>query len=219
MTRTLTRSAPEPAPTTVADPPTGEPERRPRPTRRRGRGGLALLAAAAAAIVALGWFGPVLLVALAPVSVTFGEGAPALAVDRFGGPEGTYVVGYEHDQAMDMHLDLANTGLVGVEVLGVELVTQEAPLLVQQATTGPEELARGADGRFTLPVRFDNCEAYHEREAMLVEHVDVQLRVAGRDVVERVPLDRTMMARSPMLWQCPDRTIDRSDDLRMGSVR
>ena len=163
--------------------------------------------------------GPGLLVDFAPASLRFGDGAPALAVDRFGGPEGTYIVGYDHDQTMERTVRLANSGLVDVEVTDIRLVTQSTPLLVPRPGVGPTSVGAGDEGPVTVAMRFDNCEAYHEREAMLVHQVDVHVQVLGRAIVERVPLDRTMMARSPMLWQCPDRTIDRSDDLRMGSVR
>lgn len=174
-----------------------------------------MAALAGAAVVV----GPGVLVDMAPASVRFGDGAPALAVDRFGGPDGTYVVGYEHEQAMTMTVTLTDTGLVGAQVTDVRLAAQASPLLVQDRPAEAGPLASGQHLRVEVPVRFDNCEAYHEREAMLVHHVDVHLRVLGRSIVERVPLDRPMMARSPMLWQCPDRSIDRSDDLRMGSVR
>lgn len=188
------------------------------PSRRRWPRALAF--AATVAIVAVAVIaGPALLVDFAPASLRFGDGAPALAVDRFGGADGTYVVGYEHDQTMEMAVRLANSGPVGAEVTDVRLVAQSKPLLVHRPGVGPISVGVGDQEQFIVPVRFDNCEAYHEREAMLVDHVDVHVRVLGRTVVERVPLDRTLMARSPMLWQCPDRTIDRSDDLRMGSVR
>lgn len=198
----------DPTPASSAPPPRG----------RRVR--VVLVLALAAAVLAGGVLaGPGLLVDLAPATVRFGDGAPALAVDQFGGPEGTYVVGYEHDQSMTVAVELTSTGLVGAEVTDVRLVTQASPLLVQEGAAEAARLGSGGSARFDVPVRFDNCEAYHEREAMLVHHVDVHLQVLGRTVVERVPLDRPMMARSPMLWQCPDRSIDRSDDLRMESVR
>ncbi len=167
--------------------------------------------------VALGvvWLAaPGALLRLAPASLQFDDGAPAAVVEGFGGPRGAYVVGYEHDAYMGVDVHLRNAGPVGVTVQDVRLQLQAAPLLVPADGTTPGVIRSGGQGKAGLQLRFDNCEAYHEREAMLVEAVEVEARVLGRTVVERVALDRPLMARSPMLWQCPDRTLDRSDDVR-----
>lgn len=165
-------------------------------------------------VVVLWAAAPGALVRLAPASLQFEDGALAAVVDGFGGPQGTYVVGYEHDASLEVDVLLHNTGPVGIAVHAVRLDLQEAPLLVPAATTVPGDVPSGAQDVAAMRLRFDNCEAYHEREAMLVEAVEVEARVLGRTVVERVVLDRPLMARSPMLWQCPGRTLDRSDDTR-----
>lgn len=165
-----------------------------------------LALAGLAAVVAAGllWaLAPGAAIRLAPVSLAFDEGAPATVVEGFEGPRGAYVVGYEHDAYLDVAVTVANGGPVPVTVSAVQLDTGGAPLLV-----GTEASSSG------LRLRFDNCEAYHEREAMVVDHAMVDLEVLGRTVRERVPLDRPLVARSPMLWQCPDRTLDRQDDVR-----
>lgn len=177
------------------------------------RGGIAAVASLVA--VAGVWLGaPGLLMRIAPVSLQFDAAAPAIAVEGFDGPAGAYVVGYEHDTYLDVDVVVHNTGPAGVVVRDVRLDLQPAPLLVPAETTAPGEVDRGQDATAGMRLRFDNCESYHEREAMVVDSVEVEARVLGRTVVERVPLDRPLMARSPMLWQCPDRTLDRDDDRR-----
>lgn len=168
-----------------------------------------------AAVVVVVWLAaPGALLRLAPASLQFEDGAPAAVVDGFGGPQGAYVVGYEHDTYMAVDVHLRNAGPVGITVHDVRLQLQAAPLLVPADSAAPGVIGSGDRGVAGVRVRFDNCEAYHEREAMLVEAVEVEARVLGRTVVEQVALDRPLMVRSPMLWQCPDRTIDRSDDRR-----
>lgn len=187
-----------------------------RPSKRaRWRRWTLAAAATLLAVLAGVWFAtPGVLLRLAPVSLQFEDGAPAAVVDRFGGPNGTYVVGYEHDAYLDVDVRLHNRGPVGIAVDDVRLDLQAAPLLVPADADVPGPMSAGERAAAGVQLRFDNCEAYHEREAMLVEAVEVEARVLGRTVIERVPLDRPLMARSPMLWQCPDRTLDRSDDLR-----
>lgn len=174
-----------------------------------------LLPIALVAVAGLAWAAaPGALLRLSPVSLTFGQDAPAAVVEGFGGPRGAYVVGYEHDAYLDVGVRVADASLVDVEVLDVRPVLQETPLLVPVGgwTAAPDDPDRGTSG--TWWVRFDNCESYHEREAMVLDRVEVEARVLGRTVVEEVALDRPLMARSPMLWQCPDRTIERGDDRR-----
>lgn len=189
--------------------------RTPRDTGRRR-----VLAAVVGLTVVLGVLGvlwlaaPGALVRLAPASLQFEDGAPAAVVEGFGGPRGAYVVGYEHDTSLDVDVVLHNAGPLGVSVQDVHLDVQAAPLLVPAGTTAPGDIRPGGQAVGSMRLRFDNCEAYHEREAMLVEVIEVEARVLGRTVVEGVALDRPLMARAPMLWQCPDRTLDRSDDPR-----
>lgn len=176
--------------------------------------------AGAVAVVLLGGLAvllaPSLLVRVAPASLRFDEPGLATAVDGFGGPAGTYVVGYEHDAYLGVGIRVANRGPVALHVHGVRLASQAAPLLVPAGTGDPVTVAPGEVAWVEVDHRFDNCEAYHEREAMLVDEVELMVEVLGRTRVEAVPLDRSLMARSPMLWQCPDRTVDREDDRRGG---
>lgn len=146
---------------------------------------------------------PGAVVRLQPVSLAFADEAPATVVEGFEGPRGAYVVGYEHDAYLDVSVSVANAGPVPVDVGAVRLDTAAAPLLVA-----------AEQGDDAIRLRFDNCEAYHEREVMVVDHALVDVAVLGRTVQRRVPLDRPLVARSPMLWQCPDRTLDRQDDVR-----
>lgn len=157
---------------------------------------------------------PGLLVRLAPVTLEFEQDAPAIAVDDFAGPAGAYVVGYEHDSYLDIDATVRNAGPAAVTVRAVRLDLQSAPLLVPAEASALGVVGPGQESSATLRMRFDNCEAYHEREAMVVRSVEVEASVLGRTVVERVALDRPLMARSPMLWQCPDRTLDRDDHRR-----
>lgn len=188
-----------------------------RRSRRRGRWrttALVVVAALALGLAGMWAVAPGLLVRVAPVSLGFRDGAPAAVVEGFSGPAGAYVVGYEHDDYLDVDVAVANAGMVPIVVDGVELDLQTAPLLVPAEAAAPGAVPAGETAAGSVRLRFDNCEAYHEREAMVVDHVVVHARVLGRAVTERVALDRPLMARSPMLWQCPDRTIERYDDRR-----
>jgi hypothetical protein len=205
--------------TTMPPRPAAPPATRPtdHPGRRRGRSRAAALVTIAGLVLvvaALWAVAPGVLLRVAPVSLGFEEGAPAAVVAGFNGPAGAYVVGYEHDDYLDVDVAVANAGVVPIVVDGVELGLQAAPLLVPAESTAPGAVAAGESARGAVRLRFDNCEAYHEREAMVVDHVLVHATVLGRTVTERVALDRPLMARSPMLWQCPDRTIERYDDRR-----
>lgn len=199
-----------PTPATAAPPPRG-------PAPSRGRRWSRVLAALAVVVLGVttswvaapGWF-----VRLAPVGLGFAPGAPASVVEGFHGAAGTYVLGYAHDQYLDVDVTVANAGVLPVTVEEVGLDLPAVPLLVPADASAPGRLAPGEAGAAGLHLRFDHCEAYHEREAMVVEHAVVRVRVLGRTVTEQVRLDRPLMARSPMLWQCPDRTIDRGDDRR-----
>ncbi len=185
------------------------------PTRRRWT--RVLGAAVGVRLVVLGgvWLAaPGLLVRLAPVTLEFGQDAPATAVDGFSGPAGAYVVGYEHDTYLDVDATVRNAGPTAVNVLAVRLDLQSVPLLVPTEASAPGVVGSGQESSASLRLRFDNCEAYHEREAMVVRSVEVEATVLGRTVVEQVALERPLMARSPMLWQCPDRTLDRDDHRR-----
>lgn len=203
-------------PDRVLDPPVVTPPAGRDDTARPHRApwaAVALLVGGVAATI-LWLAAPGLALRMAPVALAFEGGAPATVVDGLEGPQGAYVVGYEHDGYLEVELTLRNTGLVGVTVEDVTPVMQDMPLLALAEPADAVAVPAGAAATTRLRFRFDHCEAYHEREAMLVHHLEVRARVLGREVVERVALDRVLMARSPMLWQCPDRTIDRSDDLR-----
>jgi hypothetical protein len=189
------------------------------PRRPRRRWLLAGLLLGVAALLAAAWtVAPGQLTRLGPVSLGFGDDAPATVVEGFEGPAGAYVVGYEHDTYVEMTVAVPNRAPVGLEVVDVRPVLQDAPLLVPTEGWAPaaERSAAGETATGAWRLRFDNCEAYHEREAMVIDRVEVVSRVLGRLVVEEVALDRPMMVRSPMLWQCPDRTLDRQDDRRGG---
>lgn len=185
------------------------------PTKRRWMRGVGGVVGTLLVVLVSVWLAaPGLLVRLAPVTLEFGQDAPALPVDGFSGPEGAYVVGYEHDTYLDVDATVRNSGPTAVTVRAVRLDLQSAPLLVPAEATTPGVVGPGQEAAASLRLRFDNCEAYHEREAMVVRSVEVEATVLGRTVVEQVALDRPLMARSPMLWQCPDRTLDRDDDRR-----
>lgn len=189
--------------------------------RRRPRGrliALIVVVGLALGVVGLWAAAPGVLLRVAPVSLSFRDGAPASVVEGFNGPAGAYVVGYEHDAYLDVDVAVANAGVVPIVVERVELDLQTAPLLVPAEAVAPGPVPAGDTDTGSVRLRFDNCEAYHEREAMVVDHVRVHATVMGRTVTERVALDRPLMARSPMLWQCPDRTIERYDDRRSGQV-
>lgn len=203
--------------TRPAAPPVEPPADTGAPARRRRPWLLVGVLLAAVVLLAAWVVAPGALTHHGPVSLDFDRDAPAAVVEGLEGPAGAYVVGYEHDTYVDVTVAVPNRGPVAVEVLDVRPVLQDAPLLVPTegwAPTADERSTSGSAVTGAWRLRFDNCEAYHEREAMVVDRVEVASRVLGRVVVDEVALDRPMMVRSPMLWQCPDRTIDRGDDRR-----
>lgn len=196
-------------------PPAAEPPAESGAPRRSRRPWVLVGVLLATAMLLAAWaVAPRALTRHGPVSLDFGPDAPATVVEGFGGPAGAYVVGYDHDAYLDVAVAVPTRAPFGVEVVDVRPVLQDAPLLVPTDVWDPARAGAGEAVTGAWRLRFDNCEAYHEREAMVVDRVEVEARVLGRVVVEEVALDRPMMVRSPMLWQCPDRTIDRQDDRR-----
>jgi hypothetical protein len=198
------------APASVAERP-----RAPMVSRRRRAVGLATVGAVVAVVAAYLWAtGPaVRLVAAGPLGLSNPEVGATVA--GLGASGATHVMFYRHDAYSTIGVPVQNAGPLPATVTGMRLVTpDDYPLLV--AVDGPEAvmLAAGGQTDLALVTRFDNCEYYHERGAMLVTEVAVDTTVLGRTRTHLVTLDHPLYVRSPMITGCPDRTLDRSDHQR-----
>jgi hypothetical protein len=197
--------------TLLAPPPSAgvlTPARRP---RRRP-----LLLGALPAVLGLLWSAGLLLapgsVALSAGSTSFGGAAPVTTVPGFG-LRGTHVVGYAHGADLEVRVPVRNDGPLPVTVTSAATGAGVLPLLEVRSVEGlPLRLGPGQTGELVLRAVLGNCAYYHEREAQNVDalRLDVQPGVPLAGVVRSVvPLDRPLLARSPMIVRCPDRKLDR----------
>lgn len=205
------------APTTVSRPATREPRASEQPGEGAARRWLrrALFASGLVLLVvgALGTAAPLLVRFERPVTPSI-SGAENATVPGFDGV-GAHVVGYEHHGYVDVVVPLVNEGPLPVLVTGVELTQEPSPLVTTVETDLPGMLAPGERGAVVIRGRFDNCRYYHERELQSYEAVTVRSRVAGIAPASTVlPLDLPVLVHSPMVVDCPDRTLDRGDDVR-----
>ena len=119
-------------------------------------------------------------------------------VDLFGVP-GSWVVPYGHGSAITMHVPWD-----GDQITSAWFDLDEPSLFVVDAVVQ-------TDDQVLLELTMDNCRYFHERE--LDMFTGVHLVDADGDATE-VLFDRPVLVHSPMLWGCPDRTVDRGDDFR-----
>lgn len=110
------------------------------------------------------------------------------------GAQGSWVLGYEDGT-----------------VVGLEVPWDGGDVTDARLGAGPVDLATvvaadAADGVLRLEVLLDGCEYFHEREMQVLPTITVTGVDGGTTVLR---LDRPLLVRSPMLWQCPDRLVDR----------
>lgn len=183
--------APTGAPATPAAPQLEE-------SRRPDRAWILLLAVGAIATVA----GAALL-------VTALRG-PALVTPRFAGGEvvatewgnaeawgqpGSWVLDYQDGTTMSITVPWSG-GPVTEARLGVSPV--DLATITDTEVVGDELVAT---------ISFDGCDYFHERELQVFPAMTVITADGG---TTQVTFDRPLFVRSPMLWQCPDRNIDRN---------
>lgn len=136
--------------------------------------------------------------------------APAVVTPRFSGGDalatewgnaeawgqpGSWVLGYEDGATMTLTVPWSG-----------------GPVTEARLGTGPVDLAtitdaKEDDGELVATITFDGCDYFHERELQVFPTMSV---TTADGVTTRVTFDRPLFVRSPMLWQCPDRKIDRA---------
>lgn len=188
---------------------------RPRDRRTRWRGRLLLTAGLAlASLLAGGVVTAPALVSLAPIAPAFRGDATVTTVPEYG-PRGTHIVGYRHGARLTMELPVRNTGPLPITVAGVSTGVSQLPLLTVTAVDGlPVTLGPGQTGRVVLEAELGNCKYYSEREWQIIDGLQLTVRTLGRAADRIVPLDRPLLVPSPMIVGCPDRKLNRQQDIR-----
>ena len=65
-----------------------------------------------------------------------------------------------------------------------------------------------------VTARYANCRYYHERELQTLAAATVETSALGVHATRTVPFDHPLVVPSPMIVECPDRTLVRDDDVR-----
>lgn len=185
----------------------GPPGGRGRRLALRGAALAGVVAAVAAAAVGLRAPSPPEVVATGVVPA-FGAGTEVETTDWGSrdvfGVEGSHILAYRHGTDVTVRLPWDRG-----DVRSARLGDGDLHLLT---VTEVEQ----HDGELVLTVRRDNCRYFHERAIDMFPHVTLGL-TDGSDV--RVVFDRPVFVKSPMLASCPDRTLDRQDDVRDATRR
>jgi hypothetical protein len=120
--------------------------------------------------------------------------------DLFGVP-GSWVVPYGHGSIITMHVPWD-----GEQIADAWFDEDEPSLFIVDSVTQTADEVQ-------LQLTMGNCRYFHERE--LDMFAGVHLVAADGDTTELL-FDRPVIVHSPMLWGCPDRSVDRGDDRRTG---
>lgn len=158
-----------------------------------------------------------------------GEGMQAVTVEGFE-ETGVHIVKYEHGDTVTYSFTVRNTGPVGITVTGVPLPEEAERRLLQPVAVGlpadgspggsqmvrfaPFALGAGEQQRIIIEGRFDNCEYYTERALEIADSQRIEFRVAGVPRSAVVPFERDLVVRSPVIKNCDERTLDRSEHRR-----
>jgi hypothetical protein len=145
---------------------------------------------------------------------TFSDGAAA-TVPQFEG-SGAHILGYAHGEKITVTVPLTNRGPVALTVTEVRLTEQPHPLVdVLSAAAGgrplPVTLSPGETVPVELAARFGNCRHHNERQVQTMPGAIVTGHVLGRPTRDVVDFDHAVVAPSPMIVGCPDRTLDRDE--------
>ena len=163
------------------------------------------------------------LAALASVGVggsgelRFAPDAEAVSLPTFEG--GTHAARYQHGGTLSFSFPLENTGLVPITVTGVRLSDRERSMLAVEAVAlgsdqVPARLGAGDAELVHVTARYDSCRYYHERELESFPGATVEASALGVDLTRTVDFDHPLVVRSPMIVDCPDRTLARDDHVR-----
>lgn len=182
---------------------------------RRTRALVAGLTAGAVALLTLAALGAApRTVRFDPVVPIISGAAPTVTLPTYG-PQGMYVIGYEHGLTSRLSLRIHNTGLLPLTVTSVDLGRGVAPLLAVRDIAGlPLDIGAGETGAVEVTAELANCEYFHEREIQNYAGVDVGFSVLGQEATRTVAFDRPIMVHSPMIVGCPDRLLNRQGNDR-----
>lgn len=168
-------------------------------------GGLVLVGGGlAAAVGSVGFDGP--------LPVRFTADAEVVTLPAYG-PDGSHVLLYAHGATVTFTVPLHNEGAVPITVESVALGDEPRPLLEAEPIP-TTRVGAGDTVDLTVTARYGNCRYYHEREVQLYPSVTVRGEALGVGVTKTVDLDSPFVVHAPMIVDCPDRTLDRSDDVR-----
>ena len=209
-------TATELRPLDVAPAPTAAPARP--GGRRRGRGrpllwvGGALVALAAVALALVRSIG-----VEGPATIRFAPDAEAVSLPAFEG--GTHALRYRHGGTVSFAFPIRSTGLLPSTVASVRIGPERHSLLVVEDVTVdglplPARLGRGETATVEVTARYANCRYYHERELQTLAAATVETSAMGVHVTRTVPFDHPLVVPSPMIVECPERTLVRDDDVR-----
>jgi hypothetical protein len=132
------------------------------------------------------------------------------------GPSGAHVLVYHHGAQAALSFPIENRGPLSLRVTDVRLDTGRISMLIAGPadSLSPLTLAAGASATLHVPVQLGNCRYFHEREVELVPAALIDVELLGMTLTRRVEFDRPLAVRSPMIVDCPERTLARSDDTR-----
>lgn len=152
-----------------------------------------------------------------PVELRFAPDAEAVTLPAFEG--GTHVLRYRHGDTVSFSFPLRNRGLLPLTITEVRIEEDRWSLVhVDDVRVGseplPVRLGAGDTATVEVTARYGNCRYYHERELQSLDAVSVEASTLGVHRTRRVPLDHPLVIPSPMIVDCPDRTLVRDDDVR-----
>lgn len=170
----------------------------------------------AAALASVGFEGP------APVR--FVAGSEVVSLPTYG-EDGSHVLRYRHGGELAFTIPLENQAVVPITVTDLRFDTGPQPMLAIESVAvsdsdeaGADELpfriGAGATVEVTVTARYTNCRYYHEREIESITAVVVDASAFGVDTTRTVAFDSPFVIHSPMIVECPDRTLRRDDDVR-----
>lgn len=132
---------------------------------------------------------------------------------------GTHILAYTYGEQFTVDVRLVNRGILPMTITRIRLTDEPRPLAQTTSVQVdgqplPTTLWPGESADVTLRARFTNCRYYHEREMQTMPGVLVDGHLLGRPVTQTAAFDHNLVAHSPMIVDCPNRTLTRDDDIR-----
>lgn len=132
---------------------------------------------------------------------------------------GTHILAYTYGDQFTVDVRLVNRGILPMTITRIRLTDEPRPLAETTSVQVdgqplPTTLWPGESADVTVRARFANCRYYHEREMQTMPGVLVDGHLLGRPVTQTAAFDHNLVAHSPMIVDCPNRTLSRDDDIR-----